>query len=375
MSILKVNQIYDSSGTKNLLKYDSVTGQISIGDSSVTGNLSINVQNVTVPNNLAVVTQTTTSLLRISNNLAYNRDVARVTLDLGDSTDALLIPRGLDNERPSTPVAGMLRYSNTSNTFEVYNGTEWKQISTIVPKNGLTAAGAGDSAVQIKTLTGTTTDQAYWITVNGTATQIYSLMSGPNNGGWMMLMKATTGNTFGWSSSYWTDTATLNVGEFNRNNGDAKFNSYNYSNVTDLLVIWPDVGNGNYGCDANAGYGFTWRDNGRLNNESARSWFGRVNNLQISGNPRDNGICWWGSGSSVWSAQGGFQWAGYNYTTNGGNAVRWGFAWNNEGDQNSNDVSGGIGMARTGWSAGDYIGCCQTTTGMNRQARFEMYGR
>lgn len=375
MSILKVNQIYDSSGTKNLIKYDSATGAVSIGDSTVTGNLAINIQDVTVPNNLAVVTQATVSLLKISNSFAFNRDTPRVTLDLGDSTNAILMPRGTDAQRPATPLAGMLRYSNTGNVFEVYNGTEWRQISTIVPKNGLTAASAGDSASQIKTLTGTTTDQAYWITVNGTATQIYCLMSGPNSGGWMMLMKATRGSTFPYSSGYWTNTSTLSTDQFNRNDGDAKFDSYNYSNITDLLVIFPDVGGGNYGCDANAGYGFTWRDNGRLSNESARSWFGRVNNYQTSGNPRDNGICWWGSGSSIWSAQGGFQWAGYNYTTNGGNAVRMGFAWNNEGDQNSNDVSGGLGMARTGWSAGDYIGCCQTTSGMNRTCRFEMYGR
>jgi len=373
MSILKVNQIYDSSGTKNLIRYDSVTGAVTIGDSSVTGNLAINIQDVTIPNNLAVVTQTTTNLLRISNSFAYNRDTARVTLDFGDSTDALLIPRGTDAQRPSSPVGGMLRYNNSNNVFEVYNGTEWKQISTIVPANGLSSAGAGSSAVAIKALTGTTTDQAYWINVNGTATQIYCLMGGPNNGGWMMLMKATRGGTFSWGSGYWTNINTLNVDQFNRNDGDAKFNTFNYSSITDLLAIWPDVGNGDKGCDANAGYGFTWRDNGRLSSESARSWFSRVNNVQTSGNPRDNGICWWSS--SVFSAQGGFQWAGYNYTGNGTWSTRWGFGWNNEGDQSSNDVGGGIGMNNPGWSAGDYIGCCQSNTGMNRTARFEMYGR
>jgi len=375
MSILKVNQITDSTGTRSLLRYNSTTGQILIGDSAVTGNLAINVQDVTVPNNLAVVTQSTTSLLRISNSLAFNRDTPRVVLDFGDSTDSILMPRGTDAQRPSSPLAGMLRYSTTSNVFEVYNGTEWKQISTVVPLNGGSAGAAGTSAAAIKALTGTTTDQPYWITVNGTATQLYCLMSGPNSGGWMMLMKATRGGTFPYDSGYWTDTSTLNVNQFNRNDGDAKFNSFNYSNITDLLVIFPDVGNGNYGCDANAGYGFTWRDNGRLSNESARSWFGRVNNAQTSGNPRDGGICWWGSGSGIWSAQGGFQWAGYNYTANGSNKVRMGFAWNNEGDQSSNDVSGGLGMNRQSWSAGDTIGCCQTTTGMNRNCRFEMFGR
>jgi hypothetical protein len=32
-------------------------------------------------------------------------------------------------------------------------------------------------------------------------------------------------------------------------------------------------------------------------------------------------------------------------------------------------------MSYGGYSAGDIIGCCNITTGMNRTARFELYGR
>jgi hypothetical protein len=49
------------------------------------------------------------------------------------------------------------------------------------------------------------------------------------------------------------------------------------------------------------------------------------------------------------------------------------------GIEGSGDVGGGIGMNyRNGtslYSAGDYIGCCQDTTGINRQARVEIYVR
>ena len=69
---------------------------------------------------------------------------------------------------------------------------------------------------------------------------------------------------------------------------------------------------------------------------------------------------------------------GFNYVNTAataGSQVRWGFGWNNAADELSNDVSGGIGMGRVAFSAGDYIGCCATQTGMNRAARVEIYLR
>ena len=65
-------------------------------------------------------------------------------------------------------------------------------------------------------------------------------------------------------------------------------------------------------------------------------------------------------------------------------SVRWGFGWNENGgglypagDQNSNDVSGGIGMGGSfgNYSAGDKINCCQNSSGINRSARVEVYIR
>ena len=68
---------------------------------------------------------------------------------------------------------------------------------------------------------------------------------------------------------------------------------------------------------------------------------------------------------------------GINYFNNQSARVRWGFAWNNETDENTNDVSGGIGMSDTyqSFSAGDIINCCEINQGINRSARVEVYIR
>ena len=75
--------------------------------------------------------------------------------------------------------------------------------------------------------------------------------------------------------------------------------------------------------------------------------------------------------------QGNFSFYGFNYSGYTNGKVRWGFAWNNEANQQSNDVSGGIGMHTNFgyYSAGDKKRCCQTSTGINRKARVEIYNR
>lgn len=83
----------------------------------------------------------------------------------------------------------------------------------------------------------------------------------------------------------------------------------------------------------------------------------------------------------------GFNYSQVNYTLYPSvtGSVRWGFGWNENGEglwpstsqtyNGTNDVFGGIGMASGNRSAGDYIACCQDTTGINRSARFEIYVR
>ena len=236
---------------------------------------------------------------------------------------------------------------------------------------GLDAGSPGVSAEQLKIDNGYNTDGVYYITINGTAEPVYCIMnSAISGGGWMMAMKATRGNTFSYDSSYWTSNNTLNTAQYNRNDGDAKFNVMNYWQTKDILALWPDIGQG--GSLNISGYPWIWLQNNWYNSGqriSPISFFGSQSNVYVS-----NPFSFSGMGSPF-SAQGGAQWYGFNYTLSSPNAMRWGFGWNNEGTHDSNDVEGGLGSRRAGFSAGDAIYCCQTQSGINRSARVELYVR
>lgn len=237
-------------------------------------------------------------------------------------------------------------------------------------KDGLTSVTAGQSAAQIKADTGTNTDGVYWIDLPTVGpTQIYCIMnSAYDGGGWMMTMKATRGSTFTYSSSYWTSINTLNTTSNDNSDADAKFNSFNYYAGKDLMAVFPDIGNG--GSISATTRGWTWLQNNFYSGSSTTlTNFFNTGQRYISNPSSFSGF------GSPWSTQDGMRWYGFNYTENGSNPVRWGFAWNNEGDHGSNDVTGGIGVGRPGYSAGDAIYCCQVQTGINRSARVEMYIR
>lgn len=212
-------------------------------------------------------------------------------------------------------------------------------------------------------LDGETASGVYWIDPDqggaGTPFQVYCDME-YDGGGWTMLLKATRGTTFNYAASYWTTANTLNDTQYNLNDGDAKFRSYNEMPVTDFMARWPDINSGNY----------RWVQNFITTARTPLNFFTSVSNL--SGGTAKNNDNW---GQNIFSSQGGATFYGFNFVANASNYTRWGFAWNNEGDWGSNDVGGGIGMVRASYSAGDHIGCCQDTTGMNRAARVEMYGR
>jgi hypothetical protein len=123
-----------------------------------------------------------------------------------------------------------------------YNGSGYFFSST-----GTNSAYPAESAKVIKDLTGTNTDGVYYINVNGVSTGTYCLMNEMyDGGGWMMLMKATTGNTFQYSSTHWTTTSTLNPTDLTRNNADAKYAVFNTSNIKDIMAIWPDINPDSY---------------------------------------------------------------------------------------------------------------------------------
>jgi hypothetical protein len=243
----------------------------------------------------------------------------------------------------------------------------------------------GYSARLIKSASGTTIDDIYYINTNGTSTPTYCLMDNKwDGGGWMMMMKATRGTTFGYSSTYWTDTGTtLNTGSTDQTDANAKFNTMNYVPVKDVLAIWPDVGYSG-GSIASTGT-WTWLVNNYYGGGSKTT----IVNGFSSANTRDSPdtpdpLNYSGFSYSIWSTQNPSRrhiFGGGNHLVYAGSTpnlhVRWGFLFNENdlNDYRSIDVHGGIGMEGGSYSAGDRIDCCQASTGLNRTMRFELYGR
>ena len=270
------------------------------------------------------------------------------------------------------------------------------------PYDGLSSATAAPSAAFLAAY-GNTANGVYWINVPTVgATQIYCILDrAVDGGGWMMAMKATRGTTFQYSANYWTTNNTLNPANANRNDGDAKFNTMNYSTASDLLALWPDITtvggslnltNASYSC-------WSWLQNrftstgtfytNASNNPGTTTvsgitaamtiidWFTKISSVRLF---IQDAITWPGWKSGIFSSQTDVRFYGFNYTSN--RKSRWGFGWNENGgglfptgNMGSDDVTGGIGTDNTGYSAGDVIGCCQNTTGINRSARVEIYIR
>lgn len=279
-------------------------------------------------------------------------------------------------------------------SFSVFRlGGQWYVMSGLQSNgeilDGSSSDRAAPSATYIKSLTGTNTNGVYWIDLPTVGpTQVYCLMdSGYNGGGWMLAMKATRGNTFKYTSSYWTSSNTLNTTATNLNDGDAKFEVFNHYPARDLMARWPDIGQGG---SFSYGGAWTWLENNfpATISQTTSTLLNLFNTADLTFIQDAKSFSGWQSG--VFSSQKDVRFYGFNWrnlrTDSGRTRMRWGFGWNENGgglypngDMNSDDVGGGIGMEfRTTtreYSAGDYINCCQDTTGINRSARVEMYVR
>lgn len=255
--------------------------------------------------------------------------------------------------------------------------------------DGLSSQTAANSAMEIKQNFPDAPDGQYWIRFpNGSVKQIYCIMNNAvNGGGWMLMMKTTAGNTFNYDSPYWTTDNTLNESDVTRNDGDAKYETMNSFLAKDMLALWPDIpsdyNNSSTGGSINlaASYNnWSWLQNNFNNGE-------KITPLQFFSTANNNFLgdaeLYEGKGTAF-SGQGDVRFYGFNYTGNNNARVRWGFGWNEnggglypDGDQGSNDVSGGIGMSSSygEYSAGDRINCCENSVGINRSARVEIYVR
>ena len=87
-----------------------------------------------------------------------------------NSSDSMMLPVGTISQRPSnqgaTDVAGMVRYSTTSNSFEFYNGSSWIAPSTVFTTiTSQQFTGTGSQTVF--TLSGATTTSSTLVSING----------------------------------------------------------------------------------------------------------------------------------------------------------------------------------------------------------------
>tara|TARA_Y100001970_G_scaffold189049_1_gene229899 strand:+ start:633 stop:1094 length:462 start_codon:yes stop_codon:yes gene_type:complete len=62
-------------------------------------------------------------------------------VDTSLSSGALGLPVGLTSERPPDPSAGFMRWNSTSNSMEVYNGTDWAEVIIDYTPSGSTILG------------------------------------------------------------------------------------------------------------------------------------------------------------------------------------------------------------------------------------------
>jgi hypothetical protein len=252
---------------------------------------------------------------------------------------------------------------------------------------GITTANPGKNALEIKTATGTTTDKTYYIMCNNVPTLIYCLMNNQyDGGGWMLIMKSTTSSTFQYEATYWTTTNTLNSTDLTRNNADAKYDSFNYVPIKDVMGIWPSADFGYTGGSFTVTDGWVWLVNNYYNSGAYVKAINGFNYPSRNATPSDPTL-FAGFKSGVFSTQSPSYrhiFGGHSFIGGGNNnwgTVKWGFIWNENNDFNSCDAWNGIGVSRafggftiTGKSAGDTYGCCGTQ-GYNRAMRIELYGR
>lgn len=238
------------------------------------------------------------------------------------------------------------------------------------------------NALTLKALTSTNRNGSYFVIVNGISTATFCLMDSKwDNGGWMMVMKATRGTTFNYDSTYWTAVNNLNATDTTRNDADAKFDAFNYMPVKDIMALWPDVTQ--TGGSISQTENWSWLTNNFFNSGARTTMITGLSSANSRDSPTGaDPTTWSGFSSAIWSAQGGFKrhvLGGVTHTSSPYSTARWGFIWNNETDMNSPDAAGGIGMKHTWgvnitYSAGDYYGCCGSQ-GYNRTMRFELYAR
>lgn len=313
----------------------------------------------------------------------------------------------------------LIEYLNTNTDLDL-SGISVNQ------NDGSTREKAAVSAVAIKQLTCTNKNGLYWILPkNGNvanAKQIYCIMDDKftNGGGWMLALKgAKNSSAFVFNSQHWTTNTVLNdTVQDHEGFSDAKYDIYNYYEARECCAIFDkNDTNGELTYPDKPDYGYIWYStfNGGkaislLNFYTPINDRNNSNYIYTSANGNLNYVKSWmldrgllgqyviydyfistivdsdcknrlPLNRKIFSHQEAFKAFGFNVIPRGWNhAVRWGATFNEntgpyDGLPNTNDVSCGIGLLNRNYSAGDAIGCCQSTTGTNASVGFKWFIR
>ena len=101
---------------------DSAEGML-INATSATGNIQL-MTGGTGPSNVRMT-------IADDGNVGIGTTAPTVSLDLRAKTDAIALPVGTNAQQPTSPVAGMIRWSTTAPAgLQVYNGSSWASLTT-----------------------------------------------------------------------------------------------------------------------------------------------------------------------------------------------------------------------------------------------------
>ncbi|MFD0942062.1 hypothetical protein [Pedobacter boryungensis] len=141
------------SGTDNIFMGKNAGATTTDGEANIFIGEGAGIANTIGARNTAIGTQAGPSVGNLSNTVALGYK-AKVDINnavvIGSATDpvsvginisspraafdisdkgAMIVPTGSEGQRPKQPVAGMVRYNQTSSMLEYYNGTEWISLS------------------------------------------------------------------------------------------------------------------------------------------------------------------------------------------------------------------------------------------------------
>jgi len=135
------NGVQVAAGGKQLVYCNGADFSVAVDVNNITGNLAVS-GGETLGGNLSATTVTVNGgLVSNSGNITMTSNSNVVTMSA--STGAFSLPSGTTAQRPSTTVVGMSRWNTSFGWYEIWNGTDWQQITGPFAVQYVVVAGGG----------------------------------------------------------------------------------------------------------------------------------------------------------------------------------------------------------------------------------------